>query len=78
MTAKYIPEITAIVTEILVVGNKKLKQRKEPHYCKSWNKLDLACVTKSTDYSAAFEPEYHITKNKFLEIRKTVRFKKFK
>ena len=49
MTAKYISEITDIVIEILVVGNNKLKQRKEPHYCKSWNKLDLACITKSTD-----------------------------
>ena len=78
MTAKYISEITDIVIEILVVGNNKLKQRKEPHYCKSWNKLDLACITKSTDYSAAFECEYNITKNKFLEIRKTVRFIKCK
>ena len=30
-----LPEITAIVFELLAVGNNKLTQRKEPHYCKS-------------------------------------------
>ena len=32
MTVRYIPEITAIVFELLAAGNKKLTQRKEPHY----------------------------------------------
>ena len=35
MTVRYITEITAIVFELLVLGNNKLTQRKESHYCKS-------------------------------------------
>ena len=32
MTVRYIPETTAVVFELLAVGNNKLTQRKEPHY----------------------------------------------
>ena len=35
MTVRYIPKISVIVSELLAVGNNKLTQRKEPHYCKS-------------------------------------------
>ena len=35
MTVRYITEITAIVFELLVLGNNKLTQRKEFHNCKS-------------------------------------------
>ena len=78
MTVRYIPKISAIVFELLAVGNNKVTQRKEPHYCESWNKLDLARKTKSTEYSVVFESERHITKNKFLKIGKFARFKKSK
>ena len=78
MTVRYIPKITAIVIELLPVGNNKLTKREEPHYYKSSNKLDLARTTKSTKYSVVFEPECHITQNKFLEMVKSVIFKKFK
>ena len=73
MNYGYIPEITATVFELLAVGNNKLAQRKEPHYCKSWSKLDLARKTKSTEYSVVFESEYHININKFLKMGKCVR-----
>ena len=72
------PEITAIVFELLSIGNNKLTQRKEPQYFKSRNKLDLPRKTKSNEYSVVFESEYHTTKNKFLEIGKCAKFKKFK
>ena len=78
MTVRYIPKISVIVSELLAVGNTNLTQRKEPHYCKSWNKLDLARKTNSTEYSVVFESECHITKNKFLETGKCDRFKKCK
>ena len=35
MTVRHIPKITAIVFELLPVGNSKLTKREEPHYCKS-------------------------------------------
>ena len=78
MTVRYIPKITAIIFELLPVGNNKLTKREEPHYCKSSNKLDLARTTKSTKYSVVFESECHITKSKFLEMVKSVIFKKIK
>ena len=78
ITDRYMPEITAIVFELLSTGNNKLTQRKEPQYCKSWNKLDLPRKTKNNEYSVVFESEYHTTKNKFLEIGKCAKFKKFK
>ena len=78
MTVRYIPEITAIVFELLAAGNKKLTQRKEPHYWKSWNKLDLARKTKSTEYSLVFESEYHIAKSKFVKMETFARLKKIK
>ena len=37
MKVRYIPEITAIIFELLAVDNNKLTQRKESHYCKSLN-----------------------------------------
>ena len=78
MTVRYIPELTAIVSELLVVCNNTLAQRKESRYCKSRNKLDLAMKTESPEYSVVFKSEYHITNNKFLKMVKCARFKKFK
>ena len=76
MVVRYIPKITAIVFELLAVGNNELTQGKNPHYCKCWNKLDLTWKTKNNEHLVVFESEYYITKNKFLEMGKCVRFKK--
>ena len=72
------PEISAIVFELLAVGTNNPTEGKEPHYFKSWNKIDLAVKTKSSEYSVAFEAEYCTTKNKFLEMGKYAISKRFK